>query len=119
MFCRQLPAFADPAERRVRRRSWAEYKVGFGYPSGNYWIGNELIHQLTANNRYKLKFDLQQRNNPFNWYYAEYSTFIVHPESTNYTLQVAGYSGNQCSSIHHHHHVFITAYDKMHMPHMK
>ena len=74
-------------------RSWAEFKVGFGDPSGNYWLGNELIHELTANNSYKLKFDLQSRNTS-NWYYAEYSTFIVHPESTNYRLQVAGYSGN-------------------------
>ena len=57
-------------------RSWAEFRVGFGDPSGNYWLGNELLSQLTANNTYKLRFDLQSRNTS-NWYYAEYSTFIV------------------------------------------
>jgi len=74
-------------------RSWAEFKVGFGDPSGNYWLGNELLSQLTANNRYKLKFDLQSRNTS-HWYYAEYSTFRVLTEAYNYKLQVAGYSGN-------------------------
>jgi len=74
-------------------RSWAEYKVGFNDSSGNYWLGNELLSQLTANNSYKLKFDLQSSNTS-NWYYAEYSTFIVLSETRNYRLQVAGYSGN-------------------------
>ena len=74
-------------------RSWTEYKVGFGDPSGNCWLGNDLLSQLTANNRYKLRFDLQQ-DGTGNWYYAEYSTIIVLSEAYNYTLQVAGFSGN-------------------------
>jgi len=67
--------------------------VGFAQPSGNYWLGNDQLSQLTANNRYKLRFDLQQ-NGTGNWYYAEYSTFIVQSEADNYTLQVGGFSGN-------------------------
>ena len=74
-------------------RPWAEYKVGFGDPSGNYWLGNDLLSQLTANYRYKLKIELQQRSTG-NWYYAEYSTFRVLSEADNYTLQVGGFSGN-------------------------
>ena len=74
-------------------RSWAEFKVGFGDPSGNYWLGNDLLSQLTANNRYKLRFDLQSRDTG-NWYYAEYSTFRVLSEADNYTLHVDGFSGN-------------------------
>jgi len=45
-------------------------------------------------NRYKLRFDLQSLSNTSNWYYAEYSTFTVLPESDNYRLNVSGYSGN-------------------------
>jgi len=75
-------------------RSWAEFKVGFNDSSGNYWLGNELLSQLTANNRYKLRFDLQSRSNTSNWYYAEYSGFIVQTEPYNYRLLVAGYAGN-------------------------
>ena len=74
-------------------RPWAEYRVGFGDPSGNYWLSNDLLSQLTANNRYKLRIDLQSRHNN-NWYYAEYSTFIVLSEADNYTLQVGRFSGN-------------------------
>jgi len=44
--------------------------------------------------RYKLKFDLQSRSNPNNWYYAKYSTFRVLDETYGYKLEVAGYSGN-------------------------
>ena len=75
-------------------RSWAEFKVGFNDSNGNYWLGNDLLSQLTLTGRYKLKFDLQSRSNLSNWYWAEYSTFRVLPETYNYTLQVAGYSGN-------------------------
>jgi len=74
-------------------RSWAEYKVGFNDSRGNYWLGNDLLSQLTITGRYKLRFDLQSRDNR-NWYYAEYSTFIVQPESANYRLHVSGFSGN-------------------------
>jgi len=52
-----------------------------------------VLTWLTVNAVYKLKFDLQSRKNG-NWYYAEYSTFVVLPEAHNYKLQVAGYSGN-------------------------
>ena len=52
-----------------------------------------MLTWLTANGKYKLKFDLQSRKNG-NWYYAEYSTFRVLSEANNYKLQVGGYSGN-------------------------
>jgi len=79
-------------------RSWAEFKVGFGDPSGNYWLGNDELSQLTLTAWYKLRFDLQARSNG-NWYYAEYSKFIVLPESYNYTMLVSGYSGNAGNSF--------------------
>jgi len=42
-------------------RSWAEYKVGFGDSRGNYWLGNDLLSQLTLTGRYKLRVDIQSR----------------------------------------------------------
>jgi len=94
-------------------RSWAEFKVGFGDPSGNYWLGNELLSQLTANNSYKLKFDLRSRNNTNHWYYAEYSTFIVLSETDNYRLQVDGYSGNAArDALGWHNGMRFTTYDR-------
>ena len=75
-------------------RSWAEFKVGFNDSRGNYWLGNDLLSQLTVNDRYKLKFELQSRSNTSNWYSAQYSTFRVLPETHNYKLQVYRYAGN-------------------------
>jgi len=75
------------------KRSWNEYKRGFGDTNSNYWIGNDMLSYLTTNDNYTLRFDLQQRSTG-KWFYAEYSTFVVLSEADNYKLQVAGYSGN-------------------------
>ena len=74
-------------------RSWNEFRTGFGDPSGNFWLGNEQIHQLSKDGRCKLRFDVQQKNT-MAWFWAEYSTFIVADETNNYQLTVAGFSGN-------------------------
>jgi len=91
-------------------RSWAEFKVGFSDTVGNYWLGNDLLSQLTLSRRYKLRFDLQDRN--LSWYYAEYSSFIVYGESRNYELHVSGYSGNVGDSFSYHNGMMFTTYDR-------
>jgi len=93
-------------------RSWAEYKVGFNDSRGNYWLGNDLLSQLTMTGRYKLRFDLQSRNTS-NWYYAQYSSFIVLSESFNYTLHVSGYSGNAgYDALSSHNGMKFTTFDR-------
>ena len=65
-------------------RSWAQFKVGFSHTRGNYWLGNQLLSQLTQQGgRYKLRFDLHITAGA--WYWAEYSTFRVKNETYNYT----------------------------------
>jgi len=91
-------------------RSWAEFKVGFNDTRGNYWLGNDLLSQLTLSRRYKLRFDLQLRN--LSWYYAEYSSFTVSGESRNYELHVSGYSGNAGDSLSYHNGMMFTTYDR-------
>ena len=92
-------------------RSWAEYKVGFGEPNGNYWRGNDVLSQLTQTGRYKVRFDLQARNG--SWYWAEYSMFIVLNEANNYRLQVFGYSGNAgYNGFGQHNGMEFTTYDR-------
>ena len=81
-------------------RPWEELKVGFNDSRGNYWLGNELLHQLTVKNPYKLRVDLQARNG--SWYYAEYSTFVVSSEAQNYKMVVSGYSGNAGDAFSYH-----------------
>jgi len=93
-------------------RSWAEFKVGFNNSVGNYWLGNELLSQLTLSGLYKLRFDLQSRSNTSNSYHAEYSSFIVLAESSNYTLLVSGYSGNAGDAFGYHNGMMFTTYDR-------
>ena len=93
-------------------RSWEEFKVGFNDSRGNYWLGNELLHQLTSSTgRYKLRFDLQARAN-LSWYYAEHSWFQVEPEQTNYTLRAGGYRGNANDAFSYHNGMMFTTYDR-------
>jgi hypothetical protein len=73
-------------------RTWAEYKAGFGIPSGNYWIGLDTLHQLTKAGTHRIRFDLQSIVGQ-SWYWAEYSSFNVGNESSQYTLHITGYSG--------------------------
>ena len=91
-------------------RSWEEFKVGFNNTFGNYWIGNELLSQLTLSRRYKLRFELQARND--SWYWAEYRRFTVSDESQNYTLQVSGYSGNCGDALAWQNGMMFTTYDR-------
>jgi len=74
-------------------RSWQEFKDGFGNTSDNYWIGNDRLHQLTKDGRYKLRIDLLSNFNRL-WYWAEYDRVSVGNELNDYQLFVADYSGN-------------------------
>ena len=91
-------------------RSWAEFKAGFNDSRGNYWLGNEMLSQLTLSGRYKLRVDLQLTN--LSWFYAEYSTFVVYDESRNYELLVAGYWGNAGEALYYHNGMMFTTYDR-------
>ena len=84
--------------------------MGFNHSNGNYWLGNEQLHQLTNNGRYKLRFDLQATND--SWYYAEYSSFVVSSEASQYMLQVSGYSGNAGDALSYSNGHKFTTYDR-------
>ncbi|VDI57055.1 Hypothetical predicted protein [Mytilus galloprovincialis] len=83
-------------QRRVNgsvdfKRYWQEYKEGFGNIHGEFWLGNDAIHSISWNGRHKLRVDLEVISRKK--YYAEYSTFRVDDEKSNYLLHVTGYSG--------------------------
>jgi len=92
-------------------RSRAESRVGINDSSGNYWLGNDLLSQLTKNGRYKLRFDLQLLNG--SWYWAEYSRFVVQKEAKNYRLLVSGTLATQeMDALSYHDHMMFTMYDR-------
>ena len=91
-------------------QSWEMFKTGFGIKTCNYWLGNELIHQVTKDGQYKVRFDLQAEASG-KWYWAEYSTFIVDSEETKYRLTVDGYSGNAGNALRKHKGKMFTTFD--------
>ncbi|XP_062597429.1 fibrinogen-like protein 1 [Saccostrea cucullata] len=78
-------------------RSWKAYKQGFGDPSKNYWIGNDVIYELTKNKEQELRVELQDFNG--DEAYAQYYIFYVGNEDSKYVLTVSGYSGTAGDSL--------------------
>ena len=74
-------------------RGWDDYVDGFGDLKREFWMGLEKLHCLTsATWRTELKIDLADFKG--NYKYAHYSFFSVGSSGTNYTLNIAGYTGN-------------------------
>ncbi|XP_078313997.1 ryncolin-4-like [Crassostrea virginica] len=82
-------------------RTWKEYKAGFGSPSQNYWIGNDVIHLLTKNKPQRLRVELQRYSFGEKGS-GEYSTFAVGNETSKYRLNVSGFKGIIGDSLAYH-----------------
>ena len=72
-------------------RAWDDYKRGFGNLNGEFWLGLDKMHRLTASNRNKLRVDLEDLHGKT--VFAEYSSFSVASERAKYLLGVGVYSG--------------------------
>ncbi|XP_024921168.1 angiopoietin-2b [Cynoglossus semilaevis] len=82
-------------------RSWSDYKVGFGELSGEHWLGNDIIHQLTSSQDYSLHVQLKDRDG--NEAFSHYERFYIDGEDRNYSLHAEGFSGTagRTSSLTH------------------
>ncbi|XP_077970173.1 microfibril-associated glycoprotein 4-like [Styela clava] len=95
-------------------RNWTDYKNGFGEIDGEFWLGLEVLNNLTSKGGYKLRIDLGTKNESV---YAEYDLFLVGNESTMYSLSVEGYRGNAGDSFSYHNGApFSTAYPELDIP---
>ena len=79
---------------------WESYKNGFGYPCGEFWLGNDNLHRLTAADDMTLRVDLEDFEDEIR--YAEYSTFKVADEGDKYRVLIGGYSGTAGDSFSYH-----------------
>ncbi|XP_040908815.1 tenascin isoform X1 [Toxotes jaculatrix] len=85
-------------------KGWKEYVNGFGDLSGEFWLGLNSLHNLTAMSRMSLRVDLRDAVESV---FAKYSVFEV--AKRNYRLTVGGYSGTAGDSLsYHNNRVFST-----------
>ncbi|GBL97298.1 Protein scabrous [Araneus ventricosus] len=94
-------------------RNWDHYKNGFGdVSSGDFWLGNEILHQLTTDDDYTLRIDLWDSEGKYK--YVEYNTFEVLAEKDNYRLVLAGYHGNASDAMSYHNGMAFSTPDRDH-----
>ncbi len=72
-------------------RGWQDYKLGFGTPYINLWLGLEHIHQMTKNRDHMLRVDFWTPTDSV-VRSSKYSHFSVASEQEGYTLNVTGYN---------------------------
>ncbi|XP_062588682.1 fibroleukin-like [Saccostrea cucullata] len=81
-------------------RTWDDYKNGFGEAGQDFWIGNEVIHQLTKKKTSSLYISITLVNG--SKLYELYDQFSVSNEADNYQLFLAGNaSGTLGNSMFH------------------
>ncbi|XP_062593401.1 ryncolin-2-like [Saccostrea cucullata] len=72
-------------------KDWNEYKHGFGSVTSDFWIGNDVIHQITNNGNTFLQIKMIKTSGYSMT--AEYS-FSVDSEMNDYRLQVSNFRGS-------------------------
>lgn len=76
---------------------WDDFKVGFGSPGHEIWLGNEQIYSLTNQRRYQLRIDLVDADG--DPYYAKYGFFRINNEANNYRLTVENYAAGDAGKL--------------------
>ncbi|XP_078604534.1 microfibril-associated glycoprotein 4-like [Branchiostoma floridae x Branchiostoma japonicum] len=95
-------------------RDWEAYRTGFGDLRGEFWLGNDHLHRLTAQDVYELRVDLEDFEG--NTAYAKYNIFRVEDEVHKYRLTVDGYNGTagdgMTDEVNPHHGMYFTTQDR-------
>ncbi|XP_038055285.1 ryncolin-1-like isoform X2 [Patiria miniata] len=91
-------------------RDWADYQVGFGDLSGEFWIGNDILRNLTEKGTWQLRVDLEDWDNVA--VYADYGQFQVLGDK--YKLWVGSYIANSTAgdSLSSHNGKYFTTKDQ-------
>ncbi|XP_021508140.1 angiopoietin-related protein 6 [Meriones unguiculatus] len=80
--------------------NWQHYKVGFGRPDGEYWLGLEAVHQVTSRGDHELLILLEDWGG--RGARAHYDSFSLEPESDHYRLRLGQYHGDAGDSLSWH-----------------
>ena len=90
-------------------RTWKSYKNGFGYLSGDGWLGLEKVYCLTKSQPAELLIHICNRNH---YYYHQYSNFSIGSKATDYTLYISGFTGTGGDSLMYSNLWKFSTYDK-------
>ena len=91
-------------------RGWSQYKAGFGQLTGEFWLGNDNIHRLTASRPSELRVELGDWSG--GRAYAKYGSFRVGDEQSLYRLSVGSYSGTAGDSLAYHNNMAFSTKDR-------
>ena len=91
-------------------RNWTEYREGFGNINGEYWLGNDVIHQITSNGEYTLKVVLQDWDGVTK--YAMYDAFRIAGEADSYRLTLGSYTGDAGNSLNYNNGQQFSTWDR-------
>lgn len=78
-------------------RNWNEYSGGFGSATGEHWIGNRNLHELTKTNCTELQINMRDIYGKY--WQANYDEFVVGDYATGFKLTVSGYHGNASDAL--------------------
>ncbi|CAL4143542.1 unnamed protein product, partial [Meganyctiphanes norvegica] len=81
-------------------RTWNDYARGFGKLDGEFWVGLNVIHELTFDSVHELHIELEDWGG--NKRSAKYSHFSVGSAEENYKLKISGYSGDAGDAMTYH-----------------
>jgi len=77
-------------------RTWKEYADGFGNLTGEFWLGNDLIANLTQQ-PYVLRIDFCDFDGACRW--AQYRDFVMAPADKKYRITARDFTGNAGDSL--------------------
>ena len=89
---------------------WNDYKAGFGQLTGEFWLGLDKIHRLTASRPSELRVEIGDWSE--GKAYAKYGSFGVGDEQSLYQLSVDSYSGSAGDSLFYHNKMKFTTKDR-------
>ena len=76
---------------------WESYKRGFGNLEGEFWLGNDYLHRLTASANMVFRIDVEDYEGDRR--FAEYTTFAVADETVDYRVTIDGYRGTAGNAL--------------------
>ncbi|GFO16813.1 fibrinogen-related protein 2.2 [Plakobranchus ocellatus] len=91
-------------------RDWTSYREGFGSLTGDFWMGNEALYNLTDKDPYELRIDIRINNGQK--VFARYPDFRIESESNKYRLQIGSYTGTAGDAMAYHNKMFFSTFDR-------